>query len=383
MRPTRAILLGVATALLAITQTAAAGTTWQILTSPNAGTAHNQLNAVSAASSTSAWAVGLAYNGTNDRTLIERYNGRTWALVSAPNAGTHHNELDAVSAASARDAWAVGRWLPAVGQERTLTEHWNGTAWSVVRSPNNGTSHNELDGVAYGASGVVWAVGHYDPSATRNDRTLIQQYRSGSWRLFTSPNRMSGTVVDDSDLVAVAHVPGTAQMWAVGKYISGTVDQTLIERFTGTRWVVVPSPNRSTTLHNELLGVTALSPKDAWAVGLAYSGTRDMTLVEHWNGTAWKIVSSPNVGGGHNELRAVAATGATNITAVGLYYATSDRTLIEHWNGTAWRVTASPNRGTNHNELDGVTAVPHTTTRIAVGLSYSGTADRTLVERFN
>ena len=55
---------------------------------------------------------------------------------------------------------------------------------------------------------------------------------------------------------------------------------------------VVSSPNGGPGL-SVLNGVSAISNSDAWAGGLYYnSDTR--TLVAHWNGTAWTIVSSPN-----------------------------------------------------------------------------------------
>jgi hypothetical protein len=45
------------------------------------------------------------------------------------------------------------------GFERTLTEHFDGTSWSVVASPNATASHNELGGSTALADGTVVAVG--------------------------------------------------------------------------------------------------------------------------------------------------------------------------------------------------------------------------------
>src|SRR5437667_10446120 len=53
----------------------------------------------------------------------------------------------------------------------------------------------------------------------------------------------------------------------------------------------------------------------------------------------WAVVSSPNVGPYTNELHGVTAISATNAWAVGI---ASSNTLIEHWNGTAWSVSSSP-----------------------------------------
>jgi hypothetical protein len=58
---------------------------------------------------------------------------------------------------------------------------------------------------------------------------------------------------------------------------------------------VVSSPNAS-DLRNSLNGVTVLSADDAWAVG-SYATDGDAftaTLIEHWDGSAWRVVASPN-----------------------------------------------------------------------------------------
>src|SRR5437763_388941 len=73
--------------------------------------------------------------------------------------------------------------------------------------------------------------------------------------------------------------------WAVGFRTKGTATKTLIEHLNGTAWKVQTSVNPSTSF-NELKGVAAVSPSDAWAVGYSKSGTSYKTLVEHWNGTA-------------------------------------------------------------------------------------------------
>jgi hypothetical protein len=49
--------------------------------------------------------------------------------------------LNAVVALSATDAWAVGEANIPVAKgylSRPLVEHWNGTQWMVVPSPNPG-----------------------------------------------------------------------------------------------------------------------------------------------------------------------------------------------------------------------------------------------------
>jgi hypothetical protein len=53
--------------------------------------------------------------------------------------------------------------------------------------------------------------------------------------------------------------------WKLVREVTRGASHTLILRWDGTRWSQVPSPNLSS--YNYLLGVDAVSPADAWAVG--------------------------------------------------------------------------------------------------------------------
>src|SRR5215469_1509873 len=57
-------------------------------------------------------------------------------------------------------------------------------------------------------------------------------------------------------------------------------------------WSIVPSPKVAFAV---LYSVAAISENDAWAVG-EHGGNGSQTLIEHWNGTDWRVVSSPNPG---------------------------------------------------------------------------------------
>jgi hypothetical protein len=65
-----------------------------------------------------------------------------------------------VTALSAKNAWAVGSY-GGPGGDLTMAAHWNGTSWSLVRSPNLGT-FNTFTAVAASSPADVWAVGNYD-----------------------------------------------------------------------------------------------------------------------------------------------------------------------------------------------------------------------------
>ncbi len=134
----------------------------------------------------------------------------------------------------------------------------------------------------------------------------------------------------DGLLTDVAAVPGSRRAWAVGTENRSNLSLPFVDRFVNGRWHVVPVPHSDPK--QRLFGVAALSATDAWAVGddLATNGP----LVEHWNGSAWRIAPTPSQLG---SLVAVEALSATDVWAVGEDFTTGGP-LFEHWNGTEWRV---------------------------------------------
>src|SRR2546430_16484945 len=79
--------------------------------------------------------------------------GADWQIVASPNSGNQPNSLNAVAAVTENDVWAVGASSSSdSSSSRTLIEHWNGTGWSVVRSPNPGATFNVLTAVAGGSA---------------------------------------------------------------------------------------------------------------------------------------------------------------------------------------------------------------------------------------
>jgi hypothetical protein len=68
--------------------------------------------------------------------------GTTWTVVKSPNGSitpNSSNTLSGVSAISDRNVWAVGSFSGNTGPNQTLAEHFNGKAWSLVKTPNAGT----------------------------------------------------------------------------------------------------------------------------------------------------------------------------------------------------------------------------------------------------
>ena len=295
----------------------------------------NDLLAVTSTTTGDAWAVGWYQAGTSasplPQTLIEHFDGTSWSIVPSPdqlnaNGAATTNELVAVSADSATDVWAVGWYVDvnAYGYpvDQLLVEHYDGTSWSLASAaaspfdaPSPRASQNQFLGVTASSPTDVWAVGQYHSGSTAE--TLVEHFNGTAWTEVASPSPGTSANV----LTAVA-LDGAGGVDAVGYTSNGTVDQTLVEHYDGTAWSIVASPDTSTTLSNQLAGVTATSATDIWAVGTASGGTGttpvDQTLVEHYDGTAWSIVASPDTSTTlSNRLAGVTATSATDIWAVG------------------------------------------------------------------
>ena len=177
---------------------------------------------------------------------------------------------------------------------------------------------------------------------------------SAAWKIVPSPN---GTDLNTNTLNGVAAV-SVNDVWAVGSYNNSdrTLSQTLTMHWDGTRWTVVPSPNKDVG-NNKLTAVSGTSTSDVWAVG-TFSNTNSGTyqpLTEHWNGIRWIVVNSPVApSSSDNFLSAVKAIGKNNVWAVGYDYTidqTTSRTLIEHWDGRQWTVVPSPNTHELRNEM--------------------------------
>ena len=247
---------------------------------------------------------------------------------------------------------------------------------TVVPSPSP-LYINILEGVDAHGGKNVWAVG-YQRLSNGSTGTLVERWDGASWKVVPSANRFSSV----NRLFGVANVAGTNKAWAVGDGYSTPPYTAHIDQWQGSFWqgVATPTPGTQSTLN----GVAALSTTDAWAVGGYVDGGVSKTLAERWDGTSWSLAASPNPSSTFSTLRSVSMLSGTNGWAVGTYRDDRSgdfRPLVEHWDGATWTVVATPNLHSPAAELAGV--AKSGTHVWAVGDQYSttNTAPHTLVER--
>ena len=246
--------------------------------------------------------------------------------------------------------------------EKAANVSLNGSGWNVVPSYSFGSQDNDLASVSAASQTDAWAVGAYYPSSSNVLATLAEHFDGTRWTAYPLPN--VGT--EENVLLAVS-MPTAGKAWAVGYYVNGMFQQqTLVERLDGSTWSVVPSPSPG-ALQNILFGVAAISDTDVWAVGAEQdSNGLWHTLTEHWDGSAWSVVSSPDPGQSGDQLYAVYALSPNNVYAVGQQAGSGfpNQALIEHWDGSAWSVITSP--------ADSASALPLAVTATAAGLTIVG-----------
>ena len=325
------------------------GRTWAHVTSPNpAGTVTGvQLNGVAATSPSNAWAVGFVDGSSGlARTLIEHWNGRVWKVQPSPNPGSYSDFLQGVVAFSATNAWAVGDYANSAATDYTLIEHWNGRTWARVPSPNP-AGHGLpalLTGVAAVSPSSIWAVGSYTlPGSGLGIGTLTEHWNGRAWKLVASPNPAGPANFNELNAVAATSATNALGVGMLTNAIT-LARRAFTEHWNGRKWTQAAMANPGSI--SILFGVTATSPSSAWAVGAYATGKgSDRTLTERWNGRTWRQVASPSPGGANpSDLEAVTATSRSSAWAVGYYLkGTQTLTLIEHWNGSAWKQVASAN----------------------------------------
>ncbi len=357
------------------------GTKWTAVSSADSSPAQsNQLNAVSCTSSTFCTAVGQYDDGSNvPQTLAQKWNGTSWSITKSPDtSATEDNELHGVSCTSASLCVSDGYYSGSQGFDQVLAQKWNGTSWSKTAIQSAGIpSDNYLSGVSCAGTAFCMAVGSYSDGT--NDQALQQKWNGTSWATVTSSS--SSPSVDLNDVSCVS----ASFCMAVGTFWNGTAGQNLAEKWNGSKWTKVAVPDTSPTAVNYLSGVSCTSATFCMAVGTFFDGTNWQTLAQKWNGTRWTLLTTPDTSSTQdNRTNSVSCTSATFCLAVGLAGPNSQSvTLAQKWNGTSWKMVASPDPGTAVNDLTGVSC-PSVTFCMAAGFTAdTASPGQTLTVKWN
>jgi hypothetical protein len=216
--------------------------------------------------------------------LVEHFDGSRWTIVDVPNARGIRDIPLGVAAASPSDVWLVGRRYPvgARDSEAALTEHFDGSSWTILPSHVRSIGLARLTSVTIVSASDAWAVGYR--SHGEGFQALALHWDGSSWA--TTPTPSLG-----SSRLAGVTVPSSGEPVAVGD-VAG---EQLSEVWDGASWAVeaIAPLGSFATLTSVANGGNA----DTWAVGWRFgqrSGSR--SLFERWDGIWWTRVPSPAVG---------------------------------------------------------------------------------------
>jgi hypothetical protein len=219
------------------------GTAWKVVPTPPppvpGGTA---LAAVSCTGPGACMAAG--YDGFNTqtgstRTLAEQWNGARWTVRPTPTPNGS-GSLAGVACTAARACLAVGGRLNSglTLVSATLAEQWNGAAWTVRTTPSpGGANFAGLDSIACTGPKTCMATGGGARQEGESGFTVAESWNGTSWSLLRSPSPGSF-----SDELAGVSCSGQASCMAVGEDQGIGKEETLAEAWNGTRWRVIPTP---------------------------------------------------------------------------------------------------------------------------------------------
>ena len=207
---------------------------------------------------------------------------------------------------------------------------------------------------------------------------LTPSVASAAWTVPPTPN-VPGA--NETSLNAVDCTSANSCM-AVGNAVTQTgfksrpIVTTVAERWDGTTWQLMPTPNPPGANLSMLSGISCPRPNVCFAVGEWREGSTDplqppgitRPLVEVWNGTNWSIHPSPDVTNGW--LVSVSCSGLLACTAVGTEYdQTTFNPLAERWDAGGWHVQSTPNPTDSQEDNLLAVSCPLRRTCTAVGFS--------------
>ena len=249
-----------------------------------------------------------------------------WSVQPTPPLDTSTPNAQFYDSSCPMNAWcmAVGEYVGTDGIQRTLSEIWDGSSWRIVLPVNRaGAGISALDTVSCVSLDSCQAVGFSRGSV------IAESWNGHSWRMV--PIQKPG----ESSFMALSCATRTFCFTVGWRTTRSGGSQAFAERWNGTKWsLVAPARPRVFTL---LSGVSCTGPRNCYAVGWdsARTFTADYPLVEHWNGTRWRVQVVPRPARGA-ELNSVACPTRTSCTAVGSAGTVNSRMLVEdlskgHW----------------------------------------------------
>jgi RHS repeat-associated protein len=318
------------------------GSTWLSVPAPDLNS-ESTFSGIDALSPTDVWIAGFVINPDNSTTpLIEHWNGSAWSVAFTGFGGTY-NRFSSISFDNPTDGWAVG-----IGSGGSLAEHWDGSQWTAVSAPGSGLTDVSAS-QSSGTTNVFAVIGTCSESGVyEGDGVLAWNGTSFVFAASFSGQCPGGPGTIDSSYSAVTTENGLPPNSAPGYF--WVEDNAPCTHLAGFDYFSCDSNiGRFGVPGNDVNAIaawpySAQNPQSAWAVGTAQgvAGIWSCDAGTFRNAPVCQSVPTPSLGAS-SELDSVSVQSTTNAWAAGTYTDPSGNLslLIEHWDGTAWRIVPS------------------------------------------
>jgi hypothetical protein len=180
--------------------------------------------------------------------------------------------------------------------------------------------------------------------------SLLERWNGTSWSIVPGPEAPPNAAMQ---LVSIT-CPAANDCFAAGNQAvddgHSFVVKPIVVRWNGSTWSTMPIPKPAGTPYSELNAIDCANPTSCVAVGDELVGDFETdsiqthAIIERWDGTAWSPAAFPTPAGSAQEfLSSVSCADASNCLAVGAYLeGSTTKPLVERETGTTWSVVAAP-----------------------------------------
>jgi hypothetical protein len=265
---------------------------------------------------------------------------------------------------------------------KTLSPTWR---FTVTPDPSE-TVDSYLQGVSCTAAAACTAVGNYVVKGKAGEKVLAERWNGKEWSL----QSMVDPGGSESPYASSVSCSTATACMAVGYYANSSGAYfAFTESWNGTEWKIVSTPEPTGVLNGLLSGVSCTASTACTAVGwYENSSGVEVPWADRWNGTAWSVetVPAPTEAKGSYPFK-VSCASSTACTLVGYYEnsASAHVPLAESWNGSTWSVQSMPNPTSGTEiRMEGVSCTAATECT-AVGFYANSTkkAKEPVAERWN
>ena len=310
---------------------------WTAKQLPNPAGANNAfLAGVSCPSSSSCLAVGAYGKGNGEFfSLVEHWNGSAWSVE--PEAGARSpiaSRLLGISCPSSGACFAVGEAVKNSSNERVLVERFNGSAWTYVTVPlPKHISSGSLTAISCSSPSACTAIGTYRVPTNGQSEPLVERWNGINWALEAAPAPRAHVTSITFLQVSCSSVTACS---AVGQSTTAKGASAYAAQWNGQVWVDEQLPALPDRNFSRLSGVWCVSGSDCTAVGdAANAAGNDVSLAERWDGSSWTVESTLSLPDRQLLLSSVYCPTPGACTAVG-------RQTIALYGSSGWRVQPMP-----------------------------------------